>query len=280
MTSGSPSGTSGEARLRRLGPWGVVALIAVAVAFVTTSSVLTELRRSESDVHWAEPLLWEITSAITIVSLAPLIGLAIRRWPPREDTVLRTGLIHFALTIPFSALHVASIFILRESAYWAVGAHYGFFEDDGVLGTFIYEWRKDVLIYAAIASVYWWYQRRAEQPPVAQSGDNRIEIRDGATAIFLAPADILLLEAAGNYVEFHTAGRTHLVRGTLAAWEARLADRGFVRIHRARIVNRARISAIKPTPSGDVEITLDDGRALTGSRRYRAALETPTQVST
>jgi len=278
VTSGGQIGTSGEPRTR-LGPWGVIALAGVAVAFVTASSDLTEIRRAGADVHWAEPVLWEITSAIVIIGLAPLVGLAIRRWTPREDNLLRTGLIHFALTIPFAAAHVAAIFVLRESAYWAVGAHYGYFHEDGVLGTFVYEWRKDVLTYAAIASLYWWFQRRAEQPPAVTPGENRIEIRDGATAVFLAPADLLFLEAAGNYIEFHTASRTHLVRGTLAAWEAQLADRGFVRIHRSRLVNRARIAAIKPTPAGDIELTLDDGRTLTGSRRYRAALETP-QVST
>jgi DNA-binding LytR/AlgR family response regulator len=90
--------------------------------------------------------------------------------------------------------------------------------------------------------------------------------------VFLPPADILFVEAAGNYIEFHTATRTHLVRGTLSAWEARLAERGFARVHRSRLVNRARIRALKPTPSGDVEITLDDGRTVLGSRRYRAAL--------
>lgn len=276
MTNGGDTGTSG-ATTTRLGPWAIIALVGVAVAFVTASSDLTEIRRSASDTHWIEPVLWEVTSAITIIGLAPLVGLAVRRWPLREDNLLRPGLIHFAFTIPFAAAHVLAIFVMRESAYWAVGAHYGFFHEDGVLGTFIYEWRKDVLTYAAIAALYLWFQHRAEQPP-PQTSDARIEIRDGATAIFLAPADILFLEAAGNYVEFHTAGRTHLVRGTLAAWEGRLADRGFARIHRARIVNRARISAIKPTPSGDVEITLDDSRTLTGSRRYRAALETPAQV--
>lgn len=278
MTSGGQIGTSGETRTR-LGPWGVIALAGVAVAFVTASSDLTEIRRAGADVHWIEPVLWEITSALVIVGLAPLVGLAVRRWTPREDNLLRPGLIHFALTIPFAAAHVAAIFVLRESAYWAVGAHYGYFHEDGVLGTFVYEWRKDVLTYAAIASLYWWFQRRAEQPPAVTPGESRIEIRDGATAVFLAPADLLFLEAAGNYIEFHTASRTHLVRGTLAAWEAQLADRGFVRIHRSRLVNRARIAAIKPTPAGDIELTLDDDRTLTGSRRYRAALETP-QVST
>lgn len=272
MTGGGENGTSGERRIG-LGPWGVVALVGIAVAFVTASSDLTEIRRSGANVHWSEPILWEVTSALVIVAIAPLVGLAVRRWPPREDNFVRVGLIHFALTVPFAAAHVLAIFVMRETAYWAVGAHYGFFDKDGVLGTFVYEWRKDVLTYAAIAAVYWWWRRRrAERRPA--SGDDRIEIRDGATAVFLAPAEVLFVEAAGNYIEFHTAARTHLVRGTLASWEARLGPRGFVRIHRSRLVNRARIAAIKPTPSGDAEITLDDGRTLAGSRRYRAALET------
>lgn len=270
MASGGEAGTSGAARL---GPWSVVAIVGVVVAFVTASSQLTEIARAGADIHWTEPVLWELTSVVTILALAPLVGLGVRRWPPSEDNFVRPAVIHFGLTIPFAALHVVAIFIMREAAYAAVGAHYGFFDEDGVLGTFIYEWRKDILTYSAIAAVYWWFQRRAEQPPRPGPGDQRIEIREGASAIFLAPGDILMLEAAGNYVEFHTGGRTHLVRGTLAAWEGRLADRGFARVHRARIVNRARIRALRPTPSGDVEITLDDGRIVAGSRRYRAALE-------
>lgn len=271
MTSGSDNGTSGGGRLS-LGPWGVVALVGVAVAFVTASSDLTEIRRAGADVHWSEPILWEVTSALTIIGLAPLVGLAVRRWPPRLDKLLRFGLAHFALTLPFAAAHVLTIFVMRETAYWMAGERYGFFDRDGVIGTFIYEWRKDILTYAAIAAVYWWFQRRAEQPPAPTAGDDRVEIRDGATAVFLPPRDILVVEAAGNYIEFHTPARTHLVRGTLAAWEARLAERGFVRVHRSRLVNRARIRSTKPTPSGDVEITLDDGRIVLGSRRYRSAL--------
>lgn len=276
MTSGGDGGTSGERpRLgQRLGPWSLIAIVGVVVAFVTASSELTEIARTGANIHWSEPVLWEATSALSIIALAPFIGLAIRRWPPREDNFVRFGLIHFALSIPFAAAHVAAIFVTRESAYWAVGAHYGFFEEDGVLGTFIYEWRKDILSYAAIAAVYWWFQRQAERPPPERPGDERIEIREGATAVFLAPRDLLSVEAAGNYITFNTAARNYLVRGTLASWEARLAAIGFVRVHRSRLVNRARISATKPTPSGDLEITLDDGRTILGSRRYRDALET------
>jgi DNA-binding LytR/AlgR family response regulator len=97
-------------------------------------------------------------------------------------------------------------------------------------------------------------------------------VRDGGAAVFLAPGDISHVEAAGNYVEFHTSGRTHLVRGTLASWEARLIARGFIRVHRSRLVNRTKIASLKPTPSGDMEITLSNGQMVLGSRRYRAVL--------
>jgi len=276
VTSGGDSGTNGGRP--RLGPWGLIVLVGVVVAFVTASSQLTEISRSGADIHWSEPILWETTSFLSITGLAPLIGLAVRRWPPREDNLLRFGLIHLGLTIPFAIAHVTAIFVSREAAYWAVGAHYGFFEEGGVVGTFVYEWRKDILSYAAIATVYWWFQRRAEAPPPERPNDQRIEIRDGGTAVFLAPVDIFLVEAAGNYITFNTAARNYLVRGTLAAWETRLAERGFVRVHRSRLVNRAHIRALKPTPSGDVEITLDDGRTVLGSRRYRSALDEARQT--
>lgn len=271
MTSGEDSGTSGKAPFR-LGPWLTVALVGCAVAFVNATSGMME----GAGDHWWEPAIWEGTSALIIIGLAPLIGWAVNRWPPRADTLLTSALIHFGLTMPFALVHCLFIWVTRETIYWAAGGRYGFF-DDGVAITLLYEWRKDVLVYAAIAAVYVWEQRRAERRPPERPGDDRIEIRDGGAAVFLAPRDVLFVEAAGNYVEFHTAARTHLVRGTLAAWEGKLAARGFVRVHRSRIVNRARIASMKPNASGDLDITLDTGTTLAGSRRYREALEPAAQ---
>jgi DNA-binding LytR/AlgR family response regulator len=181
--------------------------------------------------------------------------------------------IHAALTVPFSLLHVGGMVAIRKAVYAPAGSSYDF--SRGVLAReLFYEWRKDVLTYALLAATYFAFQRYAEvrSPP---EGDQRIEIRDGGSAVFLAAGDILLVEAAGNYVTFHTPARSHLVRGTLAAWEARLTRRGFVRVHRGRLVNRSHIASIKPTPSGDIEITLDDGRVVAGSRRFRSALDSP-----
>lgn len=274
MTSGGENGTSGWARVEWRA-WGFVALVSLVVVTVNASSDFLEMRRAELDFLWWEPLLWELTSAIVIVAMAPLIGMAMRRWPVTRDNLIRPGLVHLGLTLPFALAHIAGIYAMRTAIYWLADARYGFF-DDGVGLVLFYEWRKDVLTYAVIAATYWIFhyiadrrQAQAGQTPI----DERIEIRDGATAVFLPQGDILFVEAAGNYVDFHTAARTHLVRGTLAAWEAQLAARGFVRVHRSRLVNRAHIAAIKPTPSGDVEISLSDGRTVAGSRRYRDGLE-------
>jgi len=268
VTEGGQNVTNGWPRAEWR-PWLTVLFVGIAVAFVNATSGIIE----GAGDHWIEPVLWETSSAMIIIGLAPFVGWAMRRWPFREDRIATSALVHFGLTVPFALAHVVFIFATREAAYRAFGARYGFF-DDGVAITLLYEWRKDVLVYAAVAATYWVYnfaaaRRHAASAPLA---DDRIEVKDGATALYLAPSDISHVEAAGNYVEFHTATRTHLVRGTLASWEAQLTPRGFVRVHRSRLVNRSKIIAQRPTQSGDIEISLENGRTIAGSRRYRAQL--------
>ena len=67
-------------------------------------------------------------------------------------------------------------------------------------------------------------------------------------------------------------GRTHLIRGTLAAEEARLAPYKIVRVHRTRLISLSRVSALQSGPSGDFELTLDTGQTVSGSRRYRSSV--------
>ena len=67
-------------------------------------------------------------------------------------------------------------------------------------------------------------------------------------------------------------GRTHLVRGTLAAEEARLTRFNIARVHRTRLVNLSRVTGLKSGSNGDFELTLDTGPTIAGSRRYRDAV--------
>lgn len=267
MTNGGQQGTGGSV-LDRLTPLRIVAAVALAVILVNvTSSVMEDMARGGAG-DWAEPLVVEFSSYILILLLAPLVGRAIAIAPPRADELVQTIGVHLGFSVLFSLGHVLGMVAIRTLAFWAAGYRYGFF-DGGIFMPLLYEWRKDLLAYVAIAGVYWFFQQRAERPPPARPQDPRIELRDGKAVAFMAPADIFWIEAAGNYINFHCTGQSRLIRGTISAWEERLAPLGFVRIHRSRLVNRAVISTIKPTASGDFEVTLTNGDILVGSRRYR-----------
>ncbi len=272
MTNGGENGIRGPHR-PILGPMVVLAVLTVVINTVNATSRIIEADWRHEALDPRAPFVWEFSSCIALLVLAPLVGLAIERWPPRRANLPLLAPLHAALTIPFSLAHSAGMVALRKAAYALVGARYEFSHGDLPLVLF-YEWRKDAITYATVAAIFWFFRWRAELAAArTPASPERIEIRDGASALFVRPAEIAWVEAAGNYVEFHLGARRRMVRGTLAAWEDKLGPLGFVRAHRSRIVNRAHIRGIRPTPSGDMAITLEDGRELAASRRYRAQLE-------
>ena len=257
-----------------------LASVTVVVNVVNATSGIIEADWRGEALDPRAPFLWEFSSGVVLLALAPLVGLAIERWPPRRGNHLILALGHAALTIPFSLVHSAGMVALRKAAYALGGAIYDFSHGNLPL-VLVYEWRKDVITYATFAAVFWFFRWRAELAAArTPASSERIEIRDGASALFVTPAEIAWVEAAGNYVEFHLGSRRRIVRGTLSAWEDKLGPLGFVRAHRSRIVNRAHIRGIRPTPSGDMAITLEDGRELAASRRYRAQLESAEGATT
>jgi two-component system LytT family response regulator len=100
----------------------------------------------------------------------------------------------------------------------------------------------------------------------------RILVRRGETAHLLPVERVDWLEAEDNYVRLHSGGESYLVRGTLAAFEARLDPTRFARIHRSHIVHLDRIRTLHPWSHGDWLVTLHDGTELMLSRRYRDRL--------
>lgn len=96
----------------------------------------------------------------------------------------------------------------------------------------------------------------------------RLVVRDGYRITFVPVEDIDWIDAAGNYVRVHAAGRTHLLRETMKAVESRLSPDRFVRVHRSAIVNVQRIAQMEPHFHGEYVLTLRDGTKLTSSRSY------------
>jgi len=98
--------------------------------------------------------------------------------------------------------------------------------------------------------------------------NDRILLRSSGEIFFLKAEEIDWIEADGDYMKFHVAGRTHLMRETMARLEARLEPQRFIRIHRLTIVNLDRLRKLSPSFAGEYVVVLSDGTKLKLSRGY------------
>ena len=99
-------------------------------------------------------------------------------------------------------------------------------------------------------------------------GRDRILLKSSGEIIFLKTSEIDWVEAEGDYVKFHAAGRTHLMRGTMASMETTLNPAQFIRIHRSAIVNADRLRKLSPSFEGEYAVVLQDGTKLRLGRSY------------
>jgi len=109
--------------------------------------------------------------------------------------------------------------------------------------------------------------------PTTLSAGGRLAIKANGRIIVIRAADIDWVEADGDYVSVHLAGKTLLMRETIAAVELRLALSGFVRIHRSALVNAERVKELRPQEKGEYTVVLNDGTELKLTRNYRASIE-------
>lgn len=101
----------------------------------------------------------------------------------------------------------------------------------------------------------------------------RLLVRAGGRIQFVPVDTVIWFEARDNYVRLHTPDGTHLIRETIKALGARLPADRFARIHRSTIVNLTKVAELRPLPSGDSDVLLDDGTGLRLSRGYREEFE-------
>lgn len=98
-----------------------------------------------------------------------------------------------------------------------------------------------------------------------------VDAPGGGTRL-LQRADILYLQAHGDYVRVVTTDARHLVRGTLNEIERRWAPHGFHRVHRRYLVNLTRATEVRPQLNGTAVLILADGAELPIARREVAEL--------
>lgn len=107
--------------------------------------------------------------------------------------------------------------------------------------------------------------------PVASEAATRLVVRDGARSRVVPLEEIDALEAQDDYVAIRTAGREILDSRTLAAFEAMLDPRRFVRVHRSWIVAIDRIRELQPEGERKVAV-LREGTRVPVSRSGRERL--------
>ena len=102
---------------------------------------------------------------------------------------------------------------------------------------------------------------------------DRLPIKVNGRIVVIRVADIDWIEADRDYVSVNVAGKSWLMRETIAAVELRLALSGFVRIHRSTLVNAERVKELRPQDKGEYTVVLHDGTELKLTRNYRASVE-------
>lgn len=254
-----------------LGGGFLVILLAVMIANAeSTMSDLALAGRHETKAHvW----VWEVTSIVAWLTVAPAICWLIRHLrPPRFSWAVVLLLIVLA-SVPLSLAHMALMTVLRKLYYAAEGGQYLFL--NRLSNPILYEFRKDFASYlqfAGLIAIAQWLLARAGETKDMPASPRTLKVVDGAVSHQIPVDEIDHVNAAGNYVELAWLGRTLLHRATLAAVAAELGS-GFVQIHRSRLVRRAAVRRVETDRSGDFTVTLADGTSLRGSRRYRDSMQ-------
>jgi two-component system LytT family response regulator len=113
---------------------------------------------------------------------------------------------------------------------------------------------------------------RPDSPDADRAVPDRLIVKSRGRVQFVPVADVRYVESAGDYVELHTEGDTHLLRETMSHLADRLG-REFQRIHRSTIVNLSYVAELRPTSHGEYAVLLDDDTRLKLSRTYRESFQ-------
>jgi DNA-binding LytR/AlgR family response regulator len=268
-TTGEPFGMTGEERLWMGRAWLLGIALVAAIAFVNVLTIQHDAPR----LGVLRPAIWEISSALVTFAIFSIPG-AMAFWMVRARPRWWLALpAHIVTVLTYSILHVSGFVALRIVGHAALlHERYQF----GPLSTeFPYEFRKDMMSYGLATIIFWLALHRSGQALAqapAPTAPATFDILDGARLIRVPVPEILAVRSAGNYVEFVLADdRRPLMRSSLSAVSEQLADQGFVRSHKSWLVNKARVTGLKPEGSGDYAIELGP-LEVPLSRRFPEAL--------
>jgi DNA-binding LytR/AlgR family response regulator len=113
---------------------------------------------------------------------------------------------------------------------------------------------------------------------IAKRQAPRIAFRAKGSILLLDLADILAVQAEGNYVLLRHRPNPYLVRESLSSMAEKLKPYGFIRIHRSVVVNISAVEEIRPLPTGEYRLRVKGGKEYLVTRTYKHNLRDLAQL--
>jgi DNA-binding LytR/AlgR family response regulator len=106
----------------------------------------------------------------------------------------------------------------------------------------------------------------------------RIAFKAKGRILLLDLAEIVAVQAEGNYVLLRHRPNAYLVHDSLSSMAEKLKPYGFIRIHRSVVVNISAVEEIQPLPTGEYRLRVKGGRDYLVTRTYKHNLRDLAQL--
>ena len=113
---------------------------------------------------------------------------------------------------------------------------------------------------------------------IAKRQAPRIAFKTKGSILLLDLADILAVQAEGNYVSLQHRPHPYLVHESLSSMMEKLKPYGFIRIHRSVVVNISAVEEIQPLPTGEYRLRIKGGKEYLVTRTYKHNLRELSQL--
>ncbi len=113
---------------------------------------------------------------------------------------------------------------------------------------------------------------------IAKRRAPRIAFKAKGRILFLDLAELVAVQAEGNYVSLRHRANSYLLRESLSSMAEKLKPYGFIRIHRSAVVNIAAVEEIQPLPTGEYRLRVKGGKDYSVTRSYKDNLRDLAQL--
>ncbi|MEL7168044.1 MAG: LytTR family DNA-binding domain-containing protein [Bacteroidota bacterium] len=115
-------------------------------------------------------------------------------------------------------------------------------------------------------------QQTQREPAARDTWADRLFVRVGTRIVPVRTADVLWIEAAGDYATLHTATNAYTAGESLGALADRLDPARFIRVHRSTVIAADALQHLQSDGSGGYRAALTDGTTVRVSRTYAAVV--------